>query len=70
MAVRIIGESPQALRKAPCSNCGAILEFTNADTRLETHKDYGGGSDTYRVFNCPRCSHKIQVSEYERRGFY
>lgn len=69
MTVRIVGEAPEAVRKTTCSNCAAVLEFTDADTRKETHHDYGGGSDTYRVLICPRCSNKIHVGE-RRRGFY
>ena len=69
MTVRIIGEAPEAMRQATCSNCAARLEFTDADTKVETHRDYTGGSDTYRILTCPRCSKQLHVGE-RRRGLY
>lgn len=59
MTVRVVGEAPEVTKRATCKNCGAILEYTPSDTTTETHRDYGGGSDTYRILHCPRCSERI-----------
>lgn len=66
MTVRIIGESPQAMRQATCSNCAAVLEFTDADTKFDTSHDYAGGSDTYRILVCPRCTNTLHVGSRSR----
>lgn len=64
MAITIVGESAEARKQAVCGNCGAVLEYTLADTTVETVRDYGGGSDTYRRLNCPRCGNTITVRFY------
>lgn len=64
MAVEVIGESDKAKKETTCSNCAAILRYTLADTKTETRTDYGGGSDTYRVLECPKCHKKIDVELY------
>ena len=46
MAVTVIGEDADKKKRTTCLNCAAILEYALADTRTETVKDYGGGSET------------------------
>ncbi len=64
MAVIVVGEDEKTKKRTTCGNCAAILEYTFADTRKETVKDYGGGSDTYRRLDCPRCADVVTVPTY------
>ena len=63
MAIKIIDEkpSPNVANEIICTNCGVKLEYVPADTREETRTDYTGGSDTYRVLDCPKCKKKLTV---------
>jgi RNase P subunit RPR2 len=62
MAIKVVGQQhPSAVKRVVCKNCGAELEYTLADTHTETHRDYGGGSDTYRILQCPPCGNKINL---------
>lgn len=64
MAIKIIdpNPSPQVVKQCICRNCGVTLEYTPADTRKQTIRDYGGGSDTYKFIDCPKCGEAINVS--------
>jgi hypothetical protein len=64
MAVTVIGEDADRKKRTSCRKCAAILEYTLSDTRTETVKDYGGGSDTYRRLDCPRCKAVLDVPMY------
>lgn len=61
--IRIIDETPDpsAVKRTLCLNCGVRLEYTKSDTRTETHTDYAGGSDTYRMIDCPKCNKPINL---------
>ncbi len=61
--IRIIDDkpAPSAVKRTACDNCGAQLEYTRSDTRIETRTDYTGSSDRYRVLNCPKCREKLTV---------
>lgn len=64
MAIKVIGEDTTKIKRTTCSNCSAILEYTLADTTIQTERDYTGCADTYRRLKCPRCNNKITVSMY------
>lgn len=59
--IKVIAECQKAYKQCTCTNCGAVLEYTNADTTTRNVADYGGGSDTYRFVDCPRCKNEINV---------
>ncbi len=60
MTVKVISEGPH-FKIVTCSNCGALLEYTNADVKESIHRDYGGGSDTVRRIECPKCRDTVNV---------
>jgi 5-methylcytosine-specific restriction endonuclease McrA len=64
MAIKIIDTtpSPKVVKQVICQHCGVTLEYTPADTRKQTIRDYGGGSDTYKFIDCPKCNHAINVT--------
>lgn len=41
--------------------CGRLLEASFTDIHSGTHKDYGGGTDTYYYIICPKCGAKTEV---------
>ena len=53
--------SPKVEKEIDCSNCGARLAYTPADTRTFDRKDYTGDSSTYTVLDCPKCAHVITL---------
>lgn len=61
MAIEVIGKDEGAKKKTTCKNCASILLYTDSDTKRETHKDYTGGSDTYRILVCPVCKDRINL---------
>ena len=61
MTIKVVGDDNSQVKRATCSNCAAILEYTFNDTRKKTVSDYTGGSDTYRMLTCPRCSTILTV---------
>lgn len=63
MAIKVI-EAPldtRAVKRTPCMNCGATLEYTRADTTQRMVRDYTGDGERYRFIQCPKCNHEIQV---------
>ncbi|AGJ71556.1 hypothetical protein Lw1_gp149 [Escherichia phage Lw1] len=44
-----------------CRKCETLLSYDATDVREETHTDYTGGRDTYRMITCPICHNKIVV---------
>lgn len=59
--VEVIGEDPKYRRQTTCTNCAAIIAYTDSETVFKRYGDYGGGSDLYQEFNCPRCGNLLQV---------
>lgn len=44
------------------SPCLALFEIDASDIYARIHHDYGGGSDTYYGFVCPRCGCFTEIS--------
>ncbi len=62
--VQIVGEDPQALKRATCRNCGAILEYTLSEVQ-ETHgTDISGGPDGCEWIDCPRCKKRVILKSW------
>lgn len=63
MSIKIINVEPDGsvVKRCVCHNCGATLEYTPADTRKITRRDYTGDSDTYTVIDCPKCQWIIEL---------
>lgn len=59
--MQVIGEDPKYRKQTTCRNCAAIIAYTDSETVTKVYRDYGGGSDSYREFNCPRCGNLLQV---------
>ena len=65
MAIKIISEGPdpKIVKRVVGHNCGATLEYTPADVVYKVFHDYGGGSDRYACFNCPKCNYHLQICQ-------
>lgn len=61
MVVKVVGKDEAAVKKTTCKNCASILEYTLADTEVHVHRDYGGGSDSYRWLKCPACGNDMNL---------
>lgn len=57
----VIGENPKYIKQTSCANCAAVIRYTDSETVVKIYSDYGGGSDTYRELNCPRCGILLQI---------
>lgn len=57
--VRVVGEAPEAVKKATCGHCAAQLEYVPAEVKEYHGKDYSGGADGKKWINCPRCGHEV-----------
>lgn len=55
---------PSVVKQAICQSCGTTLEYVPNEVKSETHREYGGGSDTYYHIKCPNCSEKVGVRSY------
>lgn len=51
--------APSAIREVVCRNCGATLQYMNADVQERTVRDYTGDSDQYRWIVCPECKAEV-----------
>ena len=63
--VKVIGKSEKHTHQTTCKNCASVLEFTQAETQTEYHRDYGGGGDSVRFLAaCPCCGERVYVKYY------
>lgn len=63
MAIEVISRRhPSAIKIVVCRNCGAELQYTNADVRVHTTTDYTGCKETDKVINCPDCRRIVMVN--------
>lgn len=59
---RVVGEDKQVFKQVTCRHCGAINEYTPSEVRLlYSGRDYGGGADGAKGFNCARCNEQIKT---------
>lgn len=62
MAIKVISRRhPSAVKQVICKNCGAELEYTDADTKKTVVSDYLGDKETFRSISCPECNKTISV---------
>ena len=59
--IRIIGTDDKHIHKITCKTCASIIEYTKDEVKSFTHRDYGGGSDTYYHIVCPKCDEEVYV---------
>lgn len=58
--VTVVGIDTSQVKRATCSGCASVLEYTKAEVRtLWSGKDYSGGSDGAKGFTCPKCSQDV-----------
>jgi hypothetical protein len=57
--IKVIGESPEAVKQTVCRHCAAKLEYTPSDVKERHGTDYGGGPDGKEWIDCPRCNHEV-----------
>ncbi|MNK14232.1 hypothetical protein D3C87_323310 [compost metagenome] len=62
---KIVGQDTTAYKRITCRHCGAINEYTQNEVRLLwSGRDYGGGSDGARGFNCGQCGKEIHTERW------
>lgn len=56
----VIGKDDNVTKLCTCNKCGSIITYNLIDVRLLwSGKDYSGGSDGAKGFNCPTCLHEV-----------
>ena len=56
----VVGFDNTVKQRYTCSCCGAINEIIKNEIRtLYSGKDYGGGTDVQKGFNCANCGEKV-----------
>ena len=53
--VKVVGDDPEAVRRATCKGCAARLEYTLSEVQERHGTDYSGGPDGREWILCPRC---------------
>lgn len=62
---KVIGQDPGVYKRITCKHCGAINEYTPSEVRtLWSGKDYGGGTDVGKGFNCGQCNTQIVTERW------
>jgi DNA-directed RNA polymerase subunit RPC12/RpoP len=64
MAVKVVGEAPEAVKQATCRHCAARLEYAPVDMQRRDGTDYTGGADGCEWINCPRCGHQVVLRSW------
>lgn len=62
--VKVVGEAPEAVKKATCRNCAAKLEYTQSEVKRREGVDYSGGSDGQEWIVCPRCNGNVVLRSW------
>jgi RNase P subunit RPR2 len=62
--VNIVGKDPQAVKRATCRNCSAILEYVPAEVKSYHGKDYSGGADGKEWIDCPQCQKEVVLRSW------
>lgn len=63
--VEVVGQDESAAKFVTHSNCGARLKYFPKDiVLLWSGKDYGGGSDGAKGFNCPQCGENVIIERW------
>lgn len=57
--VKVVAESPEAVKQATCLNCAARLEYTQSEVKRHDSVNVCGGLDTRKWLNCPRCGNDV-----------
>lgn len=59
--MKVISTIPHesVVKRVVCHSCGATLEYTPSDVRLQKHTDYTGCTDVTKVVICPCCSAEL-----------
>lgn len=58
----VVGRDEKAVKRITCRDCASIIEYVECEVKTSTHRDYGGGSETYRELPCPQCGVDITIS--------
>ena len=61
----VVGKDQTVYKRITCKHCGAINEYTPNEVRtLWERKDYSGGSDGAKGFNCAGCGTEIHTKRW------
>lgn len=56
----VVGVDETAKKRATCRECASIVEYAPGEVRtLWSGRDYSGGPDGAKGFNCPKCGENI-----------
>lgn len=56
----VIGKDESISKQITCKGCGSVLKYyPNEELTLWSGKDYGGGADGAKGFNCPCCGKQV-----------
>lgn len=62
---RVINQDPAVLKRATCYSCGAVNEYAPREVRvLWSGKDYGGGPDGAKGFDCAGCGNHVILERW------
>jgi len=57
---KVVGRDEGAVKHITCRECASRLEYTPGEVRtLWSGKDYSGGSDGAKGFDCPNCGKQV-----------
>lgn len=56
----VVGIDTAQVKRATCTHCASLLEYTKGEVKLLwSRKDYGGGPDGAKGFACPKCGKDV-----------
>lgn len=62
---KIVGQNKNVAKRITCKSCGAINEYLPNEVRtLWEGKDYSGGADGAKGFNCGQCAEQVIVESW------
>lgn len=62
---KVIGQDQSVYKRITCQRYGAINEYTPSEVKtLWSGKDYSGGSDGAKGFNCTGCGKQIHTERW------
>lgn len=62
---KVVGFNNYVFKQCTCRECGAVNEYVPNDVRiLWSGKDYSGGSDGAKGFNCANCGKEVIVERW------
>lgn len=62
---KVVAQDNSVAKRITCQKCGAVNEYLPNEVRtLWSGRDYGGGSDGAKGFNCAQCGHEVHTERW------